>query len=73
MAEPSHGSPDWLSLAGGLVIGLIGLGMLVSLDVPTIEHGGWASLFAALELLTAIALLSAGIGLAARGVGKEGY
>lgn len=68
MQWPTRSTPDWLSLVAGLVIGLIGLGMLVSLDLPTIEHGGWASLFAAAELLTAIALLSAGVGISAHGL-----
>jgi hypothetical protein len=61
-----------LDLGCALVCGGVGLGMLVSLDAPAIRTGGLGAGLAFLELLIAVLLLSAAIGIAAHEHWKEG-
>jgi hypothetical protein len=57
---------DRLSLAGGVICALAGLGMLMWLDIPVIKQGGISAALYGFELLTATVVVSVIIGLATR-------
>jgi hypothetical protein len=50
----------------GVICGLTGFGILASLDVPLIRHGGYGAGLAAFELILAVGVIGTALGLAGR-------